>query len=634
MRNNTSKQLNNLAIMLLAISLCAVFFPFIFLAFFNHPSADDFCYAVSFRDPDFKYFFSVVLDWYRRWNARYFSLTLMGAFYRYLDLIEVYKFVPLLLFLGWLLSGFTFIKSIFDSTRWPVVLAGALAFCIFYIVSMPDISAGFYWANSAFQYQTGNVLSIVALACMVRIGTTQSHHISTPLTAILLFLIVGSSELHMAFMVILMITITIYVFSADGCHRRTWTFLLVTTLLSAALLILAPGNEERGQHFTGRHQLWFSIAESAYHTCMWFLRWLSNPLLWLATLLNMLWLWGFAQKSSFLKRLRRSHLAIILPCWTVTLFACFFIAFWSMGVGLPGRALNVVYFIFLLGWFSLVTVGVKDIQIHRVVSARTLGTSATPHVIGVMATIAMIIGLLNADSFRTASADLFDRAQRYDNIFKARYLAISNSRTQNQNLMLNVPRVKGSERPNTIMVDDITEDERDFRNECYAEYFDIPAIRTAKERFWVKSNPIRLNDESLQMQSQETIGSMLFLQHQSNRTVDRVSCAVNGISPDGEPDLVFTIDMNIPDDVEPLQAITRIKLQRETPPRMHQTTNQNFALGVSKGRYGPLINNQNGRIRIQDPGTGQRLWLFTCADGFENSESSYTLEARFQRKLP
>ena len=185
-----------------------------------------------------------------------------------------------------------------------------------------------------------------------------------------------------------------------------------------------------------------------------------------------------------------------------------------------------------------------------------------------------------------------------------------------------------------LVVDDITENERDFRNECYAEYFHIPGIKAIKERFWEKSNPIRLNGGNQRIQSQENISSILVLQHEPNSTTDNVSCAVKGISPDGQPDLVFTIDMNIPDDEGPLQAITRFKLRRETPPRIYQTTDQNFALGVSRGRYEPLVNNQNGRIRIQELGAGQRLWLFACADGFENPESSYALEARFQRNLP
>ena len=131
-------------IILFGLLVFCTLIPFIVLAFFNHPSADDFCYAISFRDPDFKYFFSVVFDWYRRWNARYFSVTLIGVFSRYLDLIEAYKSVPLLLFLGWLVSGSIFLKSIFRSMRFTVVVAGGLTFCIFYIVSMPDVSAGLY----------------------------------------------------------------------------------------------------------------------------------------------------------------------------------------------------------------------------------------------------------------------------------------------------------------------------------------------------------------------------------------------------------------------------------------------------------------------------------------------------------
>ena len=622
--------------MLFGLLVFFAFFPFILLAFFNHPSADDFCYAVSFRDPDFKYFFSVVFDWYRRWNARYFSLTLLGAFYRYFDLIEAYKFVPLILFFGWLISGSIFLKSIFHTTRLPAIVAGALTFCIFYIVSMPDVSAGFYWANSALQYQTGNILSIVTLAGMVRIGTTRSNNIYTPVTAILLFTVVGSSELHMAFMVILVTTLTIYIVFTGGARRGTWIFLLLVTLLSAALLILAPGNEGRGQHFVGRHQLWFSIGESAYHTGVWFLRWLGNPLLWLATLLNVLclWSWGFGLKHSSYQRLTRAHIVIILPCWIVTLFACFFIAFWSMGVSLPGRALNVVYFIFLIGWFSLVTVGVKDIQTTRVVSTSPLDSSVIRQAIGVMAVIATIIGLLNANSFHTAYVDLFQRAQRFDDIFEARYSAISRARIQNRNLTVTVPGVKRTERPNTIMVDDITEDIRDFRNDCYAEYFGIPAIKVIKERFWGESNPIRIKGENQPTQSKEDINSILILQYQPSSTADNVSCAMKGISPDGQPDLAFTVDMKIPDDEGPLHAITRFKLHRESPSRVYQTTDQSFVLGVSKSRYAPLINNKNGRIRIQNPDSGQRLWLFACADGFENPDSSYTLEARFQRKLP
>jgi hypothetical protein len=620
-------------IILFGLLVLATFSPFIFLAFFNHPSADDFCYANSFRNPDFDNLFSVVFDWYRRWNARYFSVTLVGVFSRYLGLIEAYKFVPLVLFMGWISVCSFFLKSIFEGTRWSLLITGALTFCVFYVLTMPDVSSGFYWMISAFQYQTGNILTMAALTGMVRIFKNQCPHTVALVTAICLFAVIGSTELHMAFMVILVTTITIFVLSTDGYRGRIWIFLLLVTLLSAALLSIAPGNEGRGQHFAGRHQLWFSVVESAYHAGMWCLRWLGNPLLWVATLLNVLWLLGFVHKSFFYRRVSQVHLAIILPCWSLTLIACFFIAFWSMGVSLPGRALNVAYFIFLIGWFSLVTIGVKVIQTAHVVSTSVFGTSAIPKVIGVMVAIAMIIGLLDTNNFRTAYADLFDRAQQYNNIFEARYLAISRARAQNQNLVVRVLKVKGTERPRTIMVDDITENVRDFRNECYAEYFAIPAIKAVKERFWEKSNSIRLEDNSQLKQAEDATSSMLALQQQPNSATDNVSCAVKGTSPDGSPDLVFSVDINVPVDEQSLQAITRIKLYRKRPERVYQTANEGFALGVSRGRYESLINNKSGRIQPQALRTGQRLWLFACADGFENPQSSYILEARFHRIL-
>ncbi len=663
--------------MLFVVSVFAAFSPFIFLAFFNHPSVDDFCYTNFFNDPDIDSVLKGVMEKYRLWNARYFSVTLIGVFFRSLNLIEAYKSVPLLLFVGWFISGFIFLKSIFNSTRWPVVVVGALTFCIFYIFSMPKVSAGFYWMNSAFQYQTGNILAMAAMACMIRIGSTRNPYPYVLIAVLLIFTVVGSTEMHMALMVILVTSVTLYVCSTHNRDRHIWIFLLLVTLLSAALLILAPGNEGRGQHFATRHQFWFSMTQSAHNLGIWSLRWFSNPLLWLATLLNILWLRRFAQESRFCQRIRRSHLVFILPCWVVTLFACFFIAFWSMGVSLPGRALNVVYFIFLIGWFSSVAVGVKDIQIARVISTSALGTSKSHQVIGALATIAMIIGLLNTEVFQTAYADLFERAQKYDEILQDRYRRIASARSIDNKLqVVKVPEVTTEERPSTIMVDDIRSDRRDFRNTCYAEYFGIPAIETAKDRFWEQSRPIFFKDDSGIALSEyayyvfdyadlksaweasgENINTwgvqhwtsngqkegrkitsgqlenlkMLKLHRQTNDTIDQVSCAVKGVMPDGRPDLLFTLDIDIPENEGTFEAITHIRLNRSMPGGTYQSTDRNYVLGISTDRDGPLINNGSGRIRIKGPITGQRLWLFACADGHDTQNSIYFAEARFQR---
>ena len=286
-------------------------------------------------------------------------------------------------------------------------------------------------------------------------------------------------------------------------------------------------------------------------------------------------------------------------------------------------------------------------------------------------------GLLSAEGFQTAYADLFERAQKYDEIFQARYRQIASARSINNKLqVVKVPEVRLEERPSTIMVDDIRTDRHDFRNECYAVYFGIPAIETAKDRFWEQSRPILFKDDSGVALSEygyyvfdyadlksawevsgENINTwgvqhwtskgqkegrkipsdrsenvkMLVLHRQTNDTIDQVSCAVKGVMPDGRPDLLFSLDIDIPADEGTFEAITHIRLNRSMPGGTYQSTDRNYVLGISTDRDVPLINNRNGRMRIKGPITGQRLWLFACADGHDTQNSIYFAEARFQR---
>ena len=124
---------------------------------------------------------------------------------------------------------------------------------------------------------------------------------------------------------------------------------------------------------------------------------------------------------------------------------------------------------------------------------------------------------------------------------------------------------------------------------------------------------------------------MLVLHRQTNDTIDQVSCAVKGVMPDGRPDLLFTLDIDIPADEGTFEAITHVKLNRSMPGGTYQSTDRNYVLGISTDRDVPLINNRNGRMRITGPITGQRLWLFACADGHDTQNSIYFAEARFQR---
>ena len=195
--------INKLMLVVIAVSLLAISSLFIILAFYTTPTADDFDYAISFRDPEFGNVFSTVVDWYQRWNPRYLSVTLIGTYSKYLDLINHYKFLSLLLFGVWLLSAYLLLRTLFENSRRIVVAGGVLALFVLYILTMPRVSSGFYWMNSAYQYQIGNVLLMSNLACMIRLARAKRSYLFAPMSATLLFAIIGTTEMYMVLMVIL-----------------------------------------------------------------------------------------------------------------------------------------------------------------------------------------------------------------------------------------------------------------------------------------------------------------------------------------------------------------------------------------------------------------------------------------------
>ena len=660
----------------LLLAIIVALLPFWGLAGFNHPSGDNFCYTNVFNDPDIDGVIEGVIDWRRRWNGRYFALFLMGSYFVPFDMIATYRYPPLVLFAGWCLAGYYLLRGLtgFSDNRLRTT-AVALGLCALYTLTMPLVSNGFYHVTGAFQYQAGNILTLATLGCLLRIVARPERYGQLFLGAALVFAVVGCTELHMVLMVILMSAITLYGYWVRSPTRHAWAFLLLVTLLSAALLILAPGNEGRGQHFAARHLFWFSISESIVQLRVWFWEWVRQPLLWLGTLTYLAWLSRRTGRSIFLQHVRAAHLAVGVVCLLSTLLACFFVAYWAMGVGLPERALNVVYFIFLLGWFGLFGLGIGLWKQHWPGQIGAISTQNVSQMTGVVITLAMAAGLVSAESVRIAYADLTQRARNYDESFRARYNGIKIA-AQEKVAVVRVPAVRPKDRPRTIMVDDIRADRRDFRNECYATYFGIGAIQTAREKFWISTPPVffrpvdgsGLSDYAQYVLTHEDLkkawaksgedinqwGKWHWVEHgeregrsfsptggldiptailhrEPDVVSDHVSCAVKGVHADGKPDLVFSLDIEIPEDAGPMAAITHIKLQRGHSASIND---QNPLLGVSLQETGPLLNISNGQIQLRNPASIKRVWLFACANGQDQPDSIYWAEVRLRRDMP
>ena len=169
-----------------------------------------------------------------------------------------------------------------------------------------------------------------------------------------------------------------------------------------------------------------------------------------------------------------------MPCWLVILFGCFFAGFWAMGDIIPPRALNAVYFIFLIGWFASVTVIVTNIQESHGNFLNVLGNSGVGRAISVVAAIAMIVSMFNTHRFSTAHADLKNRAHRYDQIHDDRYQDILKAKEKNPNQVVAVPEISENDLPKTVFFMDIGGNWNDFPNPCCAEFFGVAGIATVK----------------------------------------------------------------------------------------------------------------------------------------------------------
>jgi hypothetical protein len=113
---------------------------------------------------------------------------------------------------------------------------------------------------------------------------------------------------------------------------------------------------------------------------------------------------------------------------------------------------------------------------------------------------------------------------------------------------------------------------------------------------------------------------------------DRVDCRSKGLQSDGRADRVFVADINLPNlGLGKVGTISALRLERIQPIGVNQTGGRDYVLGVSKGIDTPLLNHSNGSVQISVSRSNLRLWLFSCADGHDQTVSEYRVRIAYKR---
>lgn len=459
--------------LLLFAALAAAVLPFFLLFHYAHPSADDFCYAAAFRHGDL---WSNIKGEYLGWKGRYSAIFLTAAYHKAGGMLMTYGFA-LLLFLAALFAAlYAFVRSLVEGagTRLRTLFL-TLGLGALYLGTMPKVAATVYWLDGAFQYQTGGIFVLLALAALFTLYRTGAQPVAW-LACVCIFVAIGATETAMITLVTVVVLMAFSRMFIQPQARGAWAAVLIVTLLSSALLLMAPGNLARAEMASpDAGRFWFSFSHAWFHGGNMLASWLANPGLWLATAvfvptaLKMVQLEGVRRNASWPRFL------IILALLPGLTWLFHFALWWAAATNPPGRMLNMAYLLFLAGWFAAVLEGVA-LAARRCTLLLTEELFPAPLRLGTSAAAALLAVLvLFQGHVRTAYADLLYRAPVYDQTMRERYARIAQQKAAAENGRPAMTFQAVREPPGVLMYSDI-QNVRNWRNSCFARYFGLESV--------------------------------------------------------------------------------------------------------------------------------------------------------------
>lgn len=463
-----------------ALSLSSVFvfalfgalaLPLIGLAFYNVPSAaDDFCFALN----TLKFgFWQGQQYYYDGWTGRYFSTMLMHANPLVWGWFGWYKVFPVLV-LGLLGHSFFCLLNAFterSQSRWQVLVCTA-GFVFLYLYGLPSVVENFFWLPGVVGYPVPLILMAYLFAELIeRNSSTPKRPVVYALrllwASFLVFAVVGSNETPL-------LALTILLGSVMGLRllyrlplNAYWLGLLGVLGCSIYLDLSAPGNALRMSYNPVSGLLIPSVISSLQETFVHIADWvLHTPLLWFTAFFVPIASQWLGSRPSH--RLFELHPAFTLLIWLGVMSVGIFPGYYGVGIAPPPRTINVVYWLFLFGWFYNVLVILHFGQQRWSWQARAL-----PRYAKLIMAVSLLHSLSQNPNARMLYGDLLKgRARAYQATMQARYAYID------QHKMLPMVAVDSLVvRPKSLFTEDISGNPAFLWNTCQAEYWGIKAIK-------------------------------------------------------------------------------------------------------------------------------------------------------------
>lgn len=452
--------------------------PFIAISAYNNPSGDDFGWLQHIRDDGI---LQHTKSNYQTWTGRYalaFNYLLLWPMI-YGDNFTVYKIVPAVFIVLLWFAVFRLIKQLFKSASKQETLLMSVIFLVLYLAYLPSPSEGLYWFSGSANYLFPAALSLLIVGLILQLGGTKrrSHKILLGvLISVLIVLACGANEMN-----VLVTVATLLIWFVVSYFRRQTNkyFLLAFLLIALACMLvslLAPGNAIRLAS-SSRDSLPSALYDSLTGTVKFVNAHITLPLI----LLTMVFYWFYRRYRSRGQSIFafRIHPIAAFSLWFFVLFAGRLIGYLT-SAGIAGRMLDVLYLMFLLGWFLNFIIIVEYLKGANGASVTDQASASVaagnPNLLLTLSVI-IVATLVFSTNITGVYRDLVTKtASRYDAQLNERYRRIRNT-AHPQSTIVEVPAL--THKPATLYYTDLA-GERNWRNVTQARYFQIQGLRLVR----------------------------------------------------------------------------------------------------------------------------------------------------------
>ncbi|HMS33818.1 MAG TPA: DUF6056 family protein [Ignavibacteria bacterium] len=438
--------------------------PFIFLSVYSHPCWDDFEYSELARELGF---FESQRNWYYTWTGRFFSTaflsTLNPLVYRSVTGYKILMMVFLVLFI---ISIYLLISELLsEKITKKHKLIFSLLVCFLYFTGMPSMKLGFFWLSTAVIYQLANIMMAVILALLLKSEIKNSKGSDIFQNIIICFLIIavcGSNEVAMIMLMMFLFFILILNYTADKKISKRFLLFNITALISFLAVYVSPGNVQRFGKQPNSHHFLYSVKHTLIDlTGLFFFRNISIPFIVISILFILILL------KTDLRSIFKFNPDSVNPFYSITAYllilsAGYFTSYWSLGIPPFERITNVIYFVYLLGWFFNIIIIINYVKRKLSYNLKQIPSYAYAFTFSVTC----LALLLTNNSIKNSYKDIYrGTAVSFDSEMNKRYEYIYQD-IADTCIVKSIKNV-----PSTLFYHDLSDDHRYKYNKLEAKYF-------------------------------------------------------------------------------------------------------------------------------------------------------------------